>query len=245
MQISGMTDVGLLRQQNQDALFYEQVDGSTSFAVVCDGMGGAAAGNVASARAIESFVASVKLSLDARLEAALALEQGVAEANAAVCTMAQSDERYAGMGTTLVAALVTDGQAHIVNVGDSRAYHLTTDGARRITRDHSLVEDLVERGEITPDEARVHPQRNLITRALGVEPRVEADLFSLRVTQGDALLLCSDGLSNLVTAEELHERHLQAQSAQDCCQALVSLARERGAPDNVTVILLIEEGGGA
>ena len=142
------------------------------------------------------------------------------------------------MGTTMVVAYVDGSKAVILNEGDSRAYHITSDGVVRVTRDHSLVEDLVMRGDLTPEEARVHPHKNLITRALGVEPELRADLFEIDVQEGDCFLLCSDGLSNVVGDQEMLYEVLHGGEHAECCQRLLDIALNRGAPDNVTVALI-------
>ena len=142
------------------------------------------------------------------------------------------------MGTTMVAALVVGDRAYILNIGDSRCYLVRPEGITKVTRDHSVVEDLVARGQITPEQARQHPQKNLITRALGAESRLRADLFRQPMEHGDALLLCSDGLSNMVSDQELLYEVLHGGPAEDCCRRLLDIALSRGAPDNVTAVLL-------
>ena len=141
------------------------------------------------------------------------------------------------MGTTMVAALVVEQTAYLLNIGDSRAYHINEDGITRLTRDHSVVEELVEKGDLTPEQARVHPQKNLITRALGTSRRVKADLFAETVAEGDWLLLCSDGLINEVTDQEIHQEILAGGTPEEICRRLVERTLASGAPDNVTVVL--------
>ena len=145
------------------------------------------------------------------------------------------------MGTTLVAVLAGDGEAVILNEGDSRAYHVNQEGIALVTRDHSLVEDMVEKGDLTPSQARSHPRRNLITRALGPDPAVEADGFPLQWKPGDFLLLCSDGLVNTVTDQEIMFEILHNGQPEDCLQRLMAISKQRGAPDNVTAILLMND----
>ena len=147
------------------------------------------------------------------------------------------DPDCTGMGTTLVAALAGNGKAVLLNEGDSRAYHINEDGITRLTRDHSVVEDMVARGDITPEEARTHPRKNLITRALGSEERIRADLYEKELQPGDFLLLCSDGLSNIVTDQELLYEAIHGGEPSDCCQRLLHITLSRGAPDNVTAVL--------
>jgi protein phosphatase len=141
------------------------------------------------------------------------------------------------MGTTLVAALVREGKATLVNVGDSRGYRITGGNIRQITRDHSVVEELIQHGALTPEEARRHPQRNLITRALGTTKQVKADLFRETLEDGDAILLCSDGLVNEVTDQEILQEVLAGGTAAEVCHRLLDRALDAGASDNVTVVL--------
>ena len=213
MNIWGITDVGVVRQQNQDDYHIELLAEDMALGIVCDGMGGAKAGNVASHFAAE-------------------------QANGAVHFRASVDADCRGMGTTMVAALVIGTQAYILNIGDSRCYLVQPGGITKVTRDHSVVEDLVARGQITPEQARQHPQKNLITRALGAESKLRADLFRQPMEPGDALLLCSDGLSNVVSDQELLYEVLHGGPAEDCCRRLLDIALSRGAPDNVTAVLL-------
>lgn len=241
MNIWTITDTGAVRQQNQDACRVEILSPEQILLMVCDGMGGARAGNIASELAVGAFGDAVLERLNDPERAgdpgALLIES-VETANRVVCRRANTDPACLGMGTTLVAALVTEQTCYVVNVGDSRAYLASPDGIRRITRDHSLVEDLVERGEITPDQARTHPQKNLITRALGAAEAAKADLFQEPRVPGAFLLLCSDGLSNVVTDQEILYEIIHGGEPSDCCKRLLDTALQRGAPDNVTAVLL-------
>lgn len=239
MNLWGVSDVGAVRKQNQDAYYLTAPDASVPFAVVCDGMGGAKAGNVASTVAVESFVATLTEGLSATgASVEQLLRQAVERANELVCYRAEVDKDCQGMGTTLVAAVIEPELVRMVNVGDSRGYHISPEGIRQITRDHSVVEDLVERGEITHEQARSHPKKNLITRALGAEPTVQADLYTVERREGELLLLCSDGLSNVVTDQELLFELIHSGPPQEGCQRLLQLALSRGAPDNVTAVLI-------
>lgn len=234
MKLWGITDIGAVRSDNQDNYQITRMDEWTALAVVCDGMGGARGGNVASRIAVAEFSASVQAAFGTAVPWPGALEEAVQKANAAVYETSQRDEACRGMGTTLVAALITPDTVYVLNVGDSRCYQIVGGIITQVSRDHSLVEDLYKRGDITREQARVHPQKNLITRALGVDRSVRADLFE-RPNEGGYLLLCSDGLSNVVTDEELR-REVVAEDKESCCQRLLRLALDRGAPDNVTAI---------
>lgn len=240
MNIWGITDVGAVRHQNQDSYHIELLAEDMALGIVCDGMGGAKAGNVASQLAVETFLETAKAQPPEqwRNEPEALLHFAAEQANGAVHFRANVDADCRGMGTTMVAALVVGDRAYILNIGDSRCYLVQPEGITKVTRDHSVVEDLVARGQITPEQARQHPQKNLITRALGAESRLLADLFRQPMEHGDALLLCSDGLSNMVSDQELLYEVLHGGPAEDCCRRLLDIALSRGAPDNVTAVLL-------
>ena len=240
MNIWGITDVGAVRNQNQDSYHIELLAEDMALGIVCDGMGGAKAGNVASQLAVETFLQTAKAQPPEqwRNEPEALLHFAAEQANGAVHFRANVDADCRGMGTTMVAALVVGDRAYILNIGDSRCYLVRPEGITKVTRDHSVVEDLVARGQITPEQARQHPQKNLITRALGAESRLRADLFRQPMEHGDALLLCSDGLSNMVSDQELLYEVLHGGPAEDCCRRLLDIALSRGAPDNVTAVLL-------
>ena len=237
MQVWGITHRGAVRSQNQDAYDARQLEDGRIIALVCDGMGGARAGNVASTMAVELFMKEFQTrSGDAREEERM--QRAAALANKEIFQRSIREEDCTGMGTTLVAAQVGEREAVILNEGDSRAYHINQDGIVLITRDHSLVEDLVERGELTREQARTHPHKNLITRALGAEPVLMADCFRKEMVPGDYLLLCSDGLSNVVGEQEMLYEVIHGGEAENCCQRLLEIALNRGAPDNVTAVLV-------
>ncbi len=242
MQAWGLTDPGCVRTQNQDAYEIKRFDPECLLCVVCDGMGGAKSGNIASALALDIFVQAVEGSrykgmTPAQMEQML--RQAVRQANFTVYDQAQQFADFAGMGTTLVAVYIDGNRAMVVNVGDSRCYFLNHDGVRRVTTDHSLVQLMVQRGELTQEQARAYPGKNLITRAIGTEASVESDIFPIDVGKGDCFLLCSDGLSNLVDEQEILFEVIHGVNKQHCCQRLLGIAKERGAPDNVTSILAV------
>lgn len=236
----GVTDKGAVRTQNQDCFYLREIDGDLVTVMVCDGMGGHRAGNIASQLAVN--VASAYLESLTPEELAEVpnehLVRGANLANEAVYRKAEQDSDCAGMGTTMVSTIVIGDKAYILNVGDSRAYHIGEDGIVKISRDHSVVEDMVYRGDITPEEARLHPQKNLITRALGGDIKVEPDLYERELKAGEFLLLCTDGLSNILTDQELLYEVLHGGAPESCCQRMLDLALSRGASDNVTVVLI-------
>ena len=237
----GLTDPGCVRAQNQDSYQIEELDRNTKLCVVCDGMGGAKSGNIASTLAIDVFVQEVKRSWNAsmtRTNLDQMLRGAVKLANFTVYDQAMQFEDFTGMGTTLAAVLVSGKQVSVVNVGDSRVYAITPSGISQISKDHSLVQMMVERGELTPELARTYPGKNFITRAIGTDTVVECDLFHTTLEKGDCLLLCSDGLSNMMDDQEILFEVVHGVNKQQCCQRLLDIAKNRGAPDNVTSILI-------
>ena len=237
MQIWGITHRGAVRKQNQDSYAIETLDDGRVIGLVCDGMGGALAGNVASSMAVQLFMEQF-LGAAPGTDDQERMQHAAAVANQQVFQRSTQDPECMGMGTTLVAALVGNSAATIINEGDSRAYHISAGGISLVTRDHSLVEDLVRRGELTREEAKRHPNKNLITRALGAEPVLVTDCFHEAVEEGDFLLLCSDGLSNVVEEQEMLYEVIHGGDQETCCQRLLDIALERGAPDNVTAVLI-------
>jgi serine/threonine protein phosphatase PrpC len=225
---AALSDVGRQRQGNEDS-FLER---SPLFAVA-DGMGGARAGEVASRIAVEQF--DVQEDADGSPEEQLA---GVARAaNRQIYKMAQEDSAHAGMGTTLTAALVTGREIAVGHVGDSRLYRLRDGELERLTHDHSLVEEFVRQGKLTPEEAEVHPQRSIITRALGPEPEVEVDTYTHPGRDGDVYLLNSDGLTGMISDAKVAEILRERESLEDAARKLIECANENGGKDNITVVL--------
>ena len=242
MQSWGLTDQGCVRKQNQDAYQIVQLDNNSMLCVVCDGMGGAKSGNIASSLAVDVFIQEVKRSWTPSMDQEKLnqmLRGAVKLANFTVFDQAQQFEEFDGMGTTLVAVLIRSRHATVVNVGDSRAYKIDKNGIRQVSRDHSLVQLMVDRGEQTPEMARSYPGKNFITRAIGTEPMVECDLFHQEVAKGDFLLLCSDGLSNVMDDQEILFEVVHGVNRENCCQRLLNIAKTRGAPDNVTSVLIM------
>jgi len=246
MEAWGLTDPGKVRSQNQDYYDLRQLDDDTMLAVVCDGMGGARAGNIASRLAVEVFYQEIERMMDPRFgekELLHMLKEATALSNLAVYDQSLLSEEYVGMGTTLVAALIRKDCAYVVNVGDSRAYHMNREEIRMITEDHSVVEMMVKRGEITREQAKNHPVKNLITRAVGTEETVESDTFVQPLKPGDSILLCSDGLSNYVEANEMKSVLMGGGQWQEKIAELMGRALERGGADNITVLVVVLDGG--
>ena len=228
------TDVGRARDRNEDSYFA----GAHVFAVA-DGLGGHNAGDVASKLAIGPIQA-----LDSRVDRARTgqiskmLEDTVLEANRAVYKRAQADARVRGMGTTLTAIAIADSSAHIAHVGDSRCYLLRGGAISQLSSDHTLVARMVQEGKLTTEQAEVHPQRSILTRALGAEPEVEVDTLEVEVQPGDRILLCSDGLSSVIAEERIRALLVGADDLERGCAQLIDEANAHGGPDNITVILV-------
>lgn len=243
MKVYGKTDVGLRRHENQDTFAVEQGE-KLLIAVVCDGMGGAEGGQIASSLAVETFMKEIRALLRADMTAGQLRELAsfcVAKANTAVYQRALQDPAYQGMGTTLVSAVAGERDAVICNIGDSRAYLIHNGEMTRITHDHSVVQTLVENGDITAEEARTHPNRNLITRALGPDETTLCDAFDVSFAHGDKILLCTDGLVVTATDEEICRIVCADKRAEDKLDDLIALAKAQGAPDNVTAVLIEHE----
>lgn len=242
MKVFGVTHQGKVRKENQDSFrLNAPANREILTAVLCDGMGGARGGSIASSIAADTFMYHAANSLDESSTAADLrdiLTSAVNTANKKVYDKSFSDISCMGMGSTLVALIVAGKRAFVANVGDSRAYLISGKTIRQITNDHSLVADMLARGKITPEEARSHPQKNIITRAVGVEAVVKSDLFEVKLPAGGWVLLCSDGLSNLLTDAEMRDTVKRNAEPETACSELLETALSRGAPDNVTVLLV-------
>lgn len=241
IEAAGATDVGQVRRINQDAYLL----GYSAFAVA-DGMGGHQAGEVASAAALEP-VAELDGRVFADPEAARqALVDAFVTANRMVTDMSADDPDYRGMGTTLTAVLFEGRRLHLGHTGDSRAYLVRDGQLRQLTTDHTLVQHLIDEGQITPAEAAIHPQRSIITRAIGVAADVQVDTETFEIQSGDRLLLCSDGLTGVVPDEQLAQLLLEVESPQALAETLIERANAGGGHDNITAVVVdfVEEGAG-
>jgi serine/threonine protein phosphatase PrpC len=223
------TDTGRQRHANEDSYFA----GSPLFAVA-DGMGGAQAGEVASRIAASAFERRRRVSDQAPAEGQL--EEIAQQANSEIHRLAQEDSSRAGMGTTLTAAMVRDDEVALGHVGDSRAYVLRGGQLKRLTKDHSLVEELRRQGRLTEEQAEEHPQRSIITRALGPEPSVNVDTMTFPARDGDVFLLCSDGLTTMVSDDEIHQILTESRSLRSAVNRLVEAANRAGGRDNITAV---------
>lgn len=243
MEIYFKTDIGLERTENQDNVWGEMLTPNACAAVLCDGMGGESRGGLASRLTVETMSKRIKEAFGENLSGNSIrnlLVTAVVAANSVVRDIPKETENEI-IGTTCVAAIVFNKTAYIVNVGDSRAYQLFTDGndecIRQITKDHSHVRELVDRGVITEEEAKTHPKRSKITRAIGAEDEVTPDYFELDMNDDDMLLLCSDGLSAYGDDFDILDICFD-NKPRDCCEALVSYANDNGGHDNVSVALI-------
>ncbi len=239
MKIFSKTDKGKVRADNQDAFFAGRISDSAVFAVVCDGMGGANAGSVASENAVrhisEYIIKSYRNEMSAD-ELETLVRNAVISANVELYDMSVNDPLLSGMGTTAVIALVKEGGAVIANVGDSRIY-LVNEEIRQLTRDHSVVQSLIESGKITPEDAKVHPRKNVITRAIAAEENVTPDSAVIKLNYGDSLLLCTDGLSNYLDDGDILNIFKNTDISA-VPEALIERANSNGGGDNITVVTL-------
>jgi serine/threonine protein phosphatase PrpC len=235
LEVAGLTDVGCKRTNNEDNYGF---DIASQLFVVCDGMGGMAAGEVASHTAVSTLLRSFN---DHAASAATIEERlygAIVVANKEVCALSKANEELRGMGTTLVAACLDGRKIVIGNVGDSRAYFLRDGGCVQITLDHSYLAEQVRNGVMTPDDAGASPLQSLITRAIGTSDSVEPDLFSAALEPGDVVLLTTDGLTRYADAEDIGQLVQAQPDLQQACQTLINTAKEQGAVDNVTCLLL-------
>lgn len=240
MKIVAKTDKGLIRSSNQDAYAVGELPGEVAWAVVCDGMGGEAGGNIASALAVKVISEKITSAYNEKMRDASIknlLDSAISAANIEVYDMAYSRPDLQGMGTTVVAVIVRDKTAFIAHAGDSRAYIVSGDIIQQITTDHSLVQNLIDRGEITAEQAQHHPKKNLITRAVGVEKRIDIDFSEIDLNDNETLILCTDGLSNYVTNNEMIDDIKDGQYYA-FADRLVKRANKNGGGDNITVVAI-------
>lgn len=241
MKLFSKTDVGLVRQSNEDACAGELFAPDQAWAVVCDGMGGAAGGNIASSLAVQKIADRITAPAlngtdDDHMKELMA--EAVGEANAAVYSLSKEQEELRGMGTTVVLAVARNQKAFVVHAGDSRAYLLPADGSIcQLTVDHSIVQELIDKGDLTEQQAQTHPRKNIITRALGVLPGVDIDYVQEAFPQGARLLICTDGLSNYVEAQQIVRLSAEL-DAKSFCDQLIEAANRAGGSDNITVIVI-------
>ncbi|MBR5323025.1 MAG: Stp1/IreP family PP2C-type Ser/Thr phosphatase [Clostridia bacterium] len=252
MQFFGKSDMGKRRRENQDSFITEQLYDNAVLCLVCDGMGGANGGSIASALACREFTKHIKKKLsdmkqeeqvrfdDMNLEAEKLLKRATMLTNTAVFKKALKEKELEGMGTTLVSALIINDKLYITNVGDSRLYLVNKNEMTRMTRDHSYVQTLIDLGQITPEEAEKNPHKNIITKAIGTQKKVDPDLFFKDLSDGavEYILICSDGLTNFVEEKEIHKIINESENLEKTCDILISRANENGGGDNITAVLI-------
>lgn len=237
MKAFGMTDIGKVRKTNQDYLFISEdaVGNLPNIYIVADGMGGHKAGEVASKGAVDSMLHALETTL--LKDPVSIMEEAVTSTNSKIFHMSRDNPEFEGMGTTLVVATVYEKYFYVANIGDSRLY-IIGDEIHQITRDHSYVEEMVSRGEIDKDSARTHAKKNVITRAVGVETGTYADYFQVKYKKGDKILMCSDGLSNMIGDEDLKAIVKKDISVEQIVNELVYTANYNGGADNITAIVV-------
>lgn len=242
MRFGAVTDIGMHRKINEDN-YYVQENGLFPYAIVADGMGGHQAGEVASMMVVDIIKNHLEKNLDGELdyvETGEVVRQAFIAANSIIYTYAKNHYKIMGMGTTTTLSMIYKDRLITAHVGDSRSYMLNSDTIRQVTRDHSYVQELVSRGEISPEMAKNHPKKNYITRAMGAEDTVKVDI-TIKPYTGEKILLCSDGLTNFVEDEEIKDYINSANSLQEGAERLIKLANERGGRDNITVVVLEKE----
>lgn len=240
MKIVAKTDKGKVRKENQDSYAAGELPGGVAWAVVCDGMGGTAGGNVASSVAVKMISEKISSSYQSGmsdLSIRNLLISVIETANTSVYEMSQSIESLRGMGTTVVAAIIRDHTLYLAHAGDSRAYIISGNNMQQLTRDHSIVQDMVEHGEITQEQAKEHPRKNIITRALGVCEEIEVDFSQEILDEGDIIIMCTDGLTNYVEADDIYNA-TRDNRYYEFADRLVDLANENGGGDNITVVAI-------
>lgn len=239
MRAYALTDVGVRRNTNQDYVYFSEksVGNLPNILIVADGMGGHKAGEVASEQAVNAVLQSIKENKNT--DKILLIEEAISAANSNVLKLATSDEKFQGMGTTLVVATLEENVLYVANVGDSRLYLIDEDGIRQITRDHSLVQEMVTMGELDKESAKTHSRKNVITRAIGVEKSINADFFEVEVKEKTKILLCSDGLSNMLEDSQISDIIAGGGDVklENTVRKLIEAANENGGMDNIAVVL--------
>ena len=236
MRTVSITDTGVLRNMNQDYCFSSDapVGNLPNLYIVCDGMGGHNAGEYASRYTVERIVASVSRSR--WKEPVRILRDAIQKANEILVIEAKENPEKSGMGTTVVAATIIDHRLYVANVGDSRLY-VVNETMKQVTRDHSYVEEMIRMGRFSPDDARIQTKKNVITRAVGAMEHVQADFFEVDLKEKDTVLMCTDGLSNMVTNEMIHQIVLSSNDVEEIAKTLVQEANRNGGKDNITVLI--------
>ena len=242
MQFGAATDVGMCRKINEDN-YYVLTEGNFPYAIVADGMGGHKAGEIASMMVVDVIKNRLENMLDSDMdyvEAGETVRQAVISANSIIYHYAENHYKIMGMGTTASLAMIYQNKIITAHVGDSRIYRITKDEIKQLTKDHSYVQELVSVGKLTPEEAKHHPKKNFITRAMGAEETVKVDI-NIIPYNGEKILICSDGLTNFTTDEEIRDTMNEPHTLQENSEKLIELANSRGGKDNITIVVLEKE----
>lgn len=240
MNITAKTDVGVIRKYNQDCYAVGKLSDGAAWAVVCDGMGGAAAGDLASSASVKIIskrLDSVYREGMGELSVRNMLVSALETANASLYEMSRSSKQFRGMGTTVVAALIDGDRLFIAHAGDSRAYKLSGGVLKQLTKDHSVVQEMVESGELSEDGAKHHPRKNVITRALGAETDISVDFCMEPISEDDLIIICTDGLTNFVEPAQI-QSIAEGAAPGECASLLVEAANDNGGGDNITVVTI-------
>jgi protein phosphatase len=238
MQYFGLSNKGMVRGNNEDFYHVPNNEQDIKMFIVADGMGGENAGEIASCLAVSGAAVHIKEHFDELNDVPLLLRQALNNANKAVYQTSKSDKTYESMGTTMVCAIVKDDIVYVANVGDSRCYIISDEGIEQISVDHSFVQEMIDKGLLDADEAKNHLNKNLITRAIGVERFVNIDVFSKKWKKSDKILLASDGLTGMIEASEIYKIISNSVSCEDAVKALIDSANNAGGRDNITAVLV-------
>ncbi len=240
MKIVAKTDRGIVRKDNQDSFAAGELPGGVAWAVVCDGMGGAAGGSVASQTAVKMISEKIASKYQHGMSdnsIKNLLTSVIENANSSIYEMSCAVDTLNGMGTTVVVAIVKENELYLAHAGDSRAYRVNDSGIQQLTRDHSIVQDMVEHGELTEEQAKDHPRKNIITRALGVSSDIESDYYQETLDEGDVIIICTDGLTNYVETDDIYNA-TRDNHYYEFADRLIALANENGGGDNITVVAM-------
>ncbi len=244
----GISDIGKIRKDNEDSYYVKAYDDKHMLAIVADGMGGHSGGKQASAIAVESIAEYFnsnmsKISGYTSRKIKQAMIDSVKEANKSVYDFSRENSELCGMGTTIVVCYISEDKVYTVSAGDSRMY-IINDAIKQITRDHSLVNELLELGMISPNQAKNHPKKNIITKAVGAENSIEPDVYMEKLKNDDTILLCTDGLTNMIENETITEIINSGNELSECANSLVEQAKKNGGSDNITVVVIQQGNGG-
>ena len=241
LRVYSKSDIGMVRETNQDDLYCEAISNDTAWVVVCDGMGGANGGDIASSIAVRVIKEYLRNSFNTEeiLDSIKnTMEKAINKANKEICMSAAEDSSLVGMGTTVVTALINNGRLYVSHVGDSRAYVTSKERILQVTEDHSVVQEMINKGQITQEQAETHPQKNIITRALGINSEVVVEHTEIELKEDDNILVCTDGLTNHVTIDEIQKAFIESEET-EIAERLINMANSLGGRDNITAVVIV------